>query len=990
MPVDGGQPPVKLSGTLAPGQEVYDRTVSSDLLPPVQLSADGSFVVYLRSGADRGIFRAPPDGSSPPVRLYSPRWDTLDYHEFTISPDGSWLLYRDAVPIEQMLVSVPTDGSLLANVLVSSGITSSLLITPDSTRAVYAWQAGLYSARLDGSSGPVLLDPQGAFGLHVSADGSRAVYLAYREGVTELYSVPTDGSASPIQLNATLLPGEDVSLSFVSPDGSWVLYTAGLSGSQSLYRVPIDGSASAIRLNRALGPGETVALETDDAPISPDGSWVVYPVSSSAGVKLFSVPSDRSERPIPISGTSLYGLPFSISPDGTRVVYQTFRATEVPFQPLVELFSVPIDGGHPPKLRRPGVKSVVRLNGPLVEGGDVNAFHISADSARVVYVADQETDQQFSIYSVPIGGGVATRLNDLPGPGGETGDPVLSADSAHVVFGFQPDFASLAGLYSVPIDGGQPPVHLNDVVGPVLGDVHQFQISPDGGRAVYLADQEIYGSYELYSVPCGGSGPAVKLNDPILSAVDGVGDGYGYTPGVFRITPDGTRVVYMFRHQVGTELYAAPIDGAEPPEPLGSEPYVLAGFQLGPDSEWVVYRNVYPPELFSLHLFGGGSFQLSLPLVPGGAVTEFALGPDGQRVVYLADAEVDGHFELYSVPIDRSTAPVKLNDPLVSWGNVSSFRISADSLRVVFLADSEANERFELYSVPADRGAAPVKLNGALATGGDVSSSFALSPDSTRVAYVADQATDQVFELYGVPIAGGSAPVRLSGTLVTGGDVETDPGALGITPDSARVLYVADQETDDVLELHGVPLDGSAGPIVLNAPLVAGGDVGHWPHYVLSEPEFSFLISPDSERVVYFADQDTDEVVELYSARITSARSSAKISSALSELENVLSCEIDSLGLQVAYVTEKNLLPPVWFSRALYLTPIDGGVPAVRLDSSTTDGQGVQEAGLSPNGRRVLYRADQDSPGVIELFSYSHLLPRFPRQAPAPAETLMR
>jgi hypothetical protein len=56
-----------------------------------------------------------------------------------------------------------------------------------------------------------------------------------------------------------------------------------------------------------------------------------------------------------------------------------------------------------------------------------------------------------------------------------------------------------------------------------------------------------------------------------------------------------------------------------------------------------------------------------------------------------------------------------------------------------------------------------------------------------------------------------------------------------------------------------VPIGG--GPVTrLNGPLTAGGNVG------------SFVISPDAARVVYSADQQTDGVVELFSVPIAAAR----------------------------------------------------------------------------------------------------------------------
>jgi hypothetical protein len=49
---------------------------------------------------------------------------------------------------------------------------------------------------------------------------------------------------------------------------------------------------------------------------------------------------------------------------------------------------VPIDRSEEP----------AKLNGTLVSGGQVIDFHISPDSSRVVYKADQETDEQFELF----------------------------------------------------------------------------------------------------------------------------------------------------------------------------------------------------------------------------------------------------------------------------------------------------------------------------------------------------------------------------------------------------------------------------------------------------------------------------------------------------------------------------------------------------------------------------------------------------------------
>ena len=88
------------------------------------------------------------------------------------------------------------------------------------------------------------------------------------------------------------------------------------------------------------------------------------------------------------------------------------------------------------------------------------------------------------------------------------------------------------------------------------------------------------------------------------------------------------------------------------------------------------------------------------------------------------------------------------------------------------------------------------RLNGPLTTGGIVRS-FRISPDSARVVYRADQQTDEVYELYSVPIAGGPV-TKLNGAQTAGGNVD----AYFVSPDAARVVYHADQQRDEVYELY--------------------------------------------------------------------------------------------------------------------------------------------------------------------------------------------
>ena len=97
-----------------------------------------------------------------------------------------------------------------------------------------------------------------------------------------------------------------------------------------------------------------------------------------------------------------------------------------------------------------------------------------------------------------------------------------------------------------------------------------------------------------------------------------------------------------------------------------------------------------------------------------------------------------------------------------------SYDISPDSTRVIYLADQQVDTRVELFSVPLAGGGA-TKLNGTLPAGGGVSHAL-ISPDSSRVVYRADEDTDNVYEIFSVPLAGGSA-VKLNPALTADGDV---------------------------------------------------------------------------------------------------------------------------------------------------------------------------------------------------------------------------
>ncbi len=536
-----------------------------------------------------------------------------------------------------------------------------------------------------------------------------------------------------------------------------------------------------------------------------------------------SLPATAAVRklnaPLPAGG---YVTGFEVSSDGRFVVYHADQH----IHEVYELFSVPAAGGSP-----------VRLNLPLPPGGDVISFQVSQDGSRVVYIADQQTDETFELFSAPIDGpaSASIKLNPPLVAGGDVDYFEISADGKRVVYRADQQSDEVNELFSVPIDG---PASASIKLNPPLvtgGDVDHFGISPDGSRVVYRADQHINDVFDLFSAPITGPANAtVQLNSPLVAgrSVDG-----------FRISPDGSRVVYT-SDEVSAgifELFSVPI--------------------TGPASSNVrLHRSVTQPR----------------------GVDRFQISPDSTRVVYRSNQRTSDALELFSVPITGpDTASVQLSLDLSKNLEVYSFRISPDSSRVVYVADWRADEVYELLSVPINGPAsAGVGVDPPLPLGGDVHD-FRISPDSRRVVYRADQRFDDKFELVSAPLAGGSL-VFLNRPLITGGDVRHHQ----ISPDSRHVIYLADQETDNAIDMFRVPLTGpSDAGVALSPPQVAGREV------------FDFAFIPGRNWVVYHADQDTDEQNELYvvddgqpqvrvataSLQVSEAIGSARISVTLSQ-----------------------------------------------------------------------------------------------------------
>ena len=960
-------------------------------------------------------------------------------NDFLVSADSTMVIYRADQDTNEVfeLYSVPVEGGAVIKLndpLVAGGDVrlGDFLVSADSTTVVYLADQDtddmfeLYSVPVGGGRVKILNDPLVAGGdviaFRISADSKTVVYRADQDadGVFELYSVRIGGGPAKI-LNDPLVSGGNVITFRISADSTTVVYRADQEADNSvdLYSVPI-GGGTAIRINEPLlGSGGVVAFD-----LSSDSTTVVYRANkfSISPTELYSVPMvggpvTKINGPL-VAGGDL--VEFRISADSTMVVYRADQDTEGVF----ELYSVPLGGGL-----------VTKLNEPLVAGiGVLTDFLVSGDSTTVVYHADQDADGVRELYSVAVGGGTATRINGPLVTGGEIspGNFLMSSDSATVVYLADQDTDGVVELYSVPLGGGL----VTKLNGPLVagGDVHRgdFHVSADSTTVVYLADQDIDDIFELYSVPVGG-GPATKLSGPMVESGD-------VLFSRFLVSADSAMVVYRADQETNevNELYSVGLttdaagldrdadgfgfvcdcddsrqycttdctdaDGDNiclPADCDDTKPNCTTDCTLDADGDgfdcvadcddansncatdctdadgdgFCITNDCDDSKPFCAATCGdpdGDSYcddqdncpgefnpgQVSVTkingsLVRGGDVKSEAVvvRVDSTTAIYRADQESNNVIELYSVPVGGGTV-TKLNGQLVSGGDVwDGFRTSADSTTVVYRADQDTDEVFELYSVPVGGGTV-TKLNGQLVSGGDVTlAAYLVSADSSTVVYLASQDTSTVRELYSVPIGGGPA-TKLNANLVSGGNMQADDFL--ISADSITVVYRADQDTDEVFELYSVPIGGGA-VTKISGPLPAAGDVF----------QGNFLISADSSTVVYRADQDTNNIFELYSVPIDGGVAT-RLTVPLGPLFDVTpgGFLISADSATVVYIADGDT-DEVF---ELYSVPIGGGA-ATKINGPLVAGGDLVDFGISSDSTTVIYSAEQDVDLVIELYS---------------------
>jgi len=365
---------------------------------------------------------------------------------------------------------------------------------------------------------------------------------------------------------------------------------------------------------------------------------------------------------------------------------------------------------------------------------------------------------------------------------------------------------------------------------------------------------------------------------------------------------------------------------------------------------------------------GTDIIELSGTMVSGGNVVDFAVSPNGIYVAYVADQDTRDSFELYVVRVDKASneSAVKVSVPLAGSGVKETtagsgeyfFAWAPDSSRVAYIADAaevlpdiEVVDLFELFSSTPD-GKEKDLISDLDDDDSDVQD-FQWEPQSTLIAYVADQDTVGKIELYVSPSDGSDPLDKVSGTPMVGNGIKEEPAGSGEyafawAPDSSRIAYIADQDTLDRFELFASESDGANNTRISQLP-AGDRDVAE------------FKWAPDSQRIAYTANQDIADAIDLFSRPSNTGANSQINSSGMRSGQGVSAFKWAPDSSRIAFIADKIVTD---FFQLYSVQPVNNN--DILISGGLSNTSDVTEFEWAPDSSRIAYIVDAQD---LELFT---------------------
>jgi hypothetical protein len=912
-------------------------------------------------------------------------------------------------------------------IVISNNKTFGVRVLEETVKGMY----GLYRIPFDGTQAVKIKLPFSMSsdnlvgGVKFSADDTTIIFRSYYGSVgtltQNLYSVKIDGSnfsclSCPAVAGATI---SETSYDFTQ-DQQRVVFKMDVDtlAKPELYSNNLNGT-NRVKLNTTLTGTGVIQYYA----ISPDGHSVAYSGNhtSSSGRKLYLVSTLGTD----LVQLSQDGLPGHqgvnqpiFSPDGTKIGYIQDRDTNG----IEELHIVNTDGSNQ-----------IKLSLPSIANGDVTKFRFSPDGTRIVYSADIETDAKYEIYSVTIDGISTAKLNLAMGADRDASFVAFTPASDKVIYTSDQVTNDTWNMYIVDLDGNNR-ILLKSSVAVLNGAYQGYDAKPqfiDNDNFLYLADTVGDSTPELHKIKTDGTGAAMIYNASAgyeLADISAVSfnsnkskvvisarktsinsyckletlntDGTGLQT-IFDCNTNNSTIPKMVAGLVNDKIYlevsnnylganplrsfALSLDGSAKTELLFRRPEFGSGFTLADDSKTLImqkdlatgdYTDIH---IFSQDIISGVVTQLT-PVISDLSILKFFVSPDSSIVNILFDspngnplykANIDGsgwikvtgadytgfNFSLKYVPgtqrivinaeqlggsskneiygFDYDGSNFTMLHP-AQYDDIDIYKISPLGNKILYTGQQNANNLNEVFLSNLD-GSGNIKLNEVLPVNGDVDyDEIGFTPNGNKVIYLAEQYIDGVMEAFAINLDGTSRQ-RLHPALTVGRSVSSFIS----TPNSQKIIMHGVLETAGVPELFSSNIDGS-GFVKISGDLIPGGEV-------ISKWQDGYSVSNDSQRVVFYAKKDDLQKTELYSVKLDGS-GLVKLSPVLNFPEaKIESFAISSDSSKVLFISnyenkDKN---------QLYIVDIGGG-NLKKLNRSVEPGDYVSSFKVA--GTKAVYR----------------------------------
>ncbi|WP_347357643.1 DPP IV N-terminal domain-containing protein [Bdellovibrio sp.] len=556
----------------------------------------------------------------------------------------------------------------------------------------------------------------------------------------------------------------------------------------------------------------------------------------------------------PVGGVTTY----SLTPDENTVIAMgDIEATDNEFN----LYSINVVNG-----------AQTKLNGATVAGGDVRDFKISPDSSTVVFRMDKDIDEAINLYAINVNGTNLRRLGPaMAAAQAVQADYTISPDSKWVIYRENKTFSTggMALAVASLVTG-----EVIDLTGSTFNGMSMIGLfSPNSRYIAYRTDRAMATCLELFvydlqtrtdsrvTVPCASTSMdlgsfvwsdnstkiafsqalvatrfdlhvanpdgsnLVRLTTATVTR-NGLYQGYNDTAMMF--TPNGQKVIYQadlsgvtptVAGEMKFDLYASNADGSGSPVLLTTQsiPSIIRNYpilQVSPQGDRVAYISDMEVdgkyEMYLSAVDGSSTRKLSPPIsnVEGDVLSgnlQYFFDWNRNTVLMLSDDTIDLVYGLYKSSLSLVvSAPVKVNMPVVRSGDYAGATPSVDGTKFLFRGNPSVDAEMHLYATDAN-GSNLQRVTKDYVSGGGKLGQFVFTANGAKVIYIADQDTAGVSELYVGDSSGGS-PLKVSVPITNPNGAVT---AVKFNEATQKIYYIGDITTDSVQDMYSVNLDGT-------------------------------------------------------------------------------------------------------------------------------------------------------------------------------------